>query len=62
MGTNEGFSRCLHLQSLPLIYMNTILVTECEGKRHLEDLAIDEWIILKQVLKTQGMKLWTGLK
>jgi hypothetical protein len=31
-----------------------------EGRNHLGDLSIDERIILKWILKKQGMRMWTG--
>jgi hypothetical protein len=31
------------------------------GRVHLEDLGVDEGIILKRLLKKNGVRMWTGL-
>jgi hypothetical protein len=37
------------------------LVGKPETKKHLEDLEVDGWTILKWILKREGGKVWTGL-
>jgi hypothetical protein len=39
---------------------NKIWSDNCEGRDHLEDLGADGTRILKQILRQQGWKMWTG--
>jgi len=38
-----------------------VLVGKTEGKRPLEDLGVDGWIILERITRRWDVGIWTGL-